>query len=121
MRYLLLAYGDRKRMQALSRAEFDALVARCRVHDEELRKTGRVLSVESLEWETATLKPRSGRTVVTDGPFAEVKEQVGSILVIEAENLADAVRVASLHPAALLGEHLGWWIEVRPIADGCHQ
>lgn len=121
MKYVLLAYGDRKRMEALSRAEFEALVARCRVHDEELRGTGRLLSVESLEWETATLRPRNGKTLITDGPFAELKEQVGSILVIEAEDLNDAVRVASLHPAAQLGEQLGWWIEVRRIADGCHQ
>lgn len=121
MKYLLLAYGDRKKMEALSKAEFEALVAQCRGHDEALRKTGQVLSVESLEWETATLCPRNGKTVTTDGPFAEAREQVGSILVIEARDLNDAVRVASLHPAAHLGEHLGWRIEVRAIADGCHQ
>ena len=121
MKYLLMAYGDRKKMEALSKAEFEALVAKCRVHDEEFRKTGQVLSVESLEWETATLRPRNGKALITDGPFAETKEQVGSILIIEAKDLSDAVRVASLHPAAHLGEHLGWWIEVRLIADGCHQ
>lgn len=121
MKYLLLAYGDRKKMETLSKAEFEALVAQCRVHDEAFRKTGQVLSVESLEWETATLRPRSGKTVTTDGPFAESKEQVGSILIIEAKDLNDAVRVASLHPAAQLGEHLGWGIEVRTIADSCHQ
>lgn len=121
MRYLLLAYGDRNKMEALSKAEFDALVTRCRVHDEELRQTGRLLSVESLEWDIATLRPRGGKTIVTDGPFAEVKEQVGSVLIIEAENLEDAKRVAALHPAAHLGEDLGWRIEVRPVADGCHQ
>jgi hypothetical protein len=121
MKFLLLAYGDRKKMEALSKAEFEALVAKCRVHDEEFRKTGQVLSVESLEWETATLRPRNGKTITTDGPFAETKEQVGSILIIEAKDMNDAVRVASLHPAAHLGEHLGWWIEVRAIADGCHQ
>lgn len=120
MKFVMLAYGDRTKMEALTKAEFEALVAQCRVHDEELRKTGRLLSVESLEWETATIRPRGGKSV-TDGPFAESKEQVGSILVIEAEDLADAVRIASLHPAAQLGEDLGWWIEVRPIADGCHQ
>jgi hypothetical protein len=120
MKFVMLAYGDRKKMEALSKGEFEALVAQCRVHDEELRQTGRLLSVESLEWETATIRPRGGRGV-TDGPFAESKEQVGSILVIEAADLEDAVRIASLHPAAQLGEDLGWWIEVRPIADGCHQ
>ncbi|HEY8516588.1 MAG TPA: YciI family protein [Candidatus Binatia bacterium] len=107
-------------MQALSKAEFEALAAECRRHDEELNRTGRVRAVESLEWDTRTLRPRGGKTVVTDGPFAEAKEQVGSILVIEAEDVDDPVRIASLHPAAQLGEDLGWWIELRPIAAGCH-
>lgn len=121
MRYLLLAYGDREKMATLSKDEFDALVARCRVHDEELKRTGQLLSVDSLEWETATLQPRNGKPLVIDGPFAEVKEQIGSVLVIEARDLNDAIRVASLHPAANLGENLGWKIEVRPVADRCHQ
>lgn len=121
MKFLLLAYGDRTKMEALSKDEFESLVAQCRVHDEELRATGQLLAVDSLEWTTATLQPRGGRTIVTDGPFAEVKEQIGSVLVVEARDLADAVRVASLHPAAKLGEDLGWKVEVRPVADGCHQ
>ena len=41
MKYLLMAYGDRKKMETLSKTEFEALVAQCRVHDEEFRKTGR--------------------------------------------------------------------------------
>ena len=53
--------------------------------------------------------------MVTDGPFAETKEQVGGFFIIEAQDLEDAVRVASKHPAALLGEQAGWGIEVRPI------
>jgi len=42
-------------------------------------------------------------------------------VIIEARDMSEAVRIASLHPAAHLGEHLGWGIEIRPIADGCHQ
>lgn len=121
MKYLCMAYGDRKKMEVLTKAEFDALVAQCQVHDEALRKSGRLVLVESLEWATATLRPPNGKVVTTDGPFAESKEQVGGLFIIEAQDMDDAVRVASLHPAAHLGEHLGWWIEVRPIADGCHQ
>jgi hypothetical protein len=121
MKYLCLAYGDPQKMEALTKAEFEALVARCRAHDEELRKSGHLVLVESLEWPTTTLRPRNGKTVTTDGPFVETKEKVGGMFVIEARDWNEAIRVASLHPAAHLGENLGWGIEVRPIADGCHQ
>ena len=121
MKYLCLAYGDRKKMEALSKPEFDALVGECRAHDEELRKSGHLVLVESLEWATKTVRSRNGKVVTTDGPFVETKEQVGAIFVIEAGDLNEAVRVASMHPAAHLGEHVGWGIEVRPITDSCHQ
>ena len=121
MKYLCLAYGDQKKMEALSKAEFEALVARCRVHDEELKKSGHLVSGESLEWSTTTIRSKNGKVVVTDGPFVETKEKVGGLVVIEARDLNEAIRIASLHPAAHLGEHLGWALEVRPIADGCHQ
>jgi hypothetical protein len=45
----------------------------------------------------------------------------GGLFIIEAQDLAEATRVASMHPGARLGEHLGWAVEVRPIADACHQ
>jgi hypothetical protein len=121
MKYLCLLYGNQEEMAKLSKEEFEALVARCKVHDEELRRTGQVVLVESLEWATTTIRSRHGKVVVTDGPFVETKEKVGSVLIIEARDLNDAIRVASLHPAARLGEGQGWAVEVRPIADGCHQ
>ncbi len=121
MKYLCLAYGDPKQMGALSKSEFDALVAQCRVHDEELRNSGHLVLVESLEWGVSSLRPRSGKIVTTDGPFVETEEQVGGLFIIEAKDLNEALRVASKHPAAHLGEHLGWGIEVRPISDSCHQ
>lgn len=121
MKYLCLAYGDEQKNQALSKDEFDALVARCRVHDEELRRSGHLVLVESLEWATSTVRPRNGKPTVTDGPFVETKEKVGGLFIIEARDLNEAIRVASLHPAAHLGEHLGWAIEVRAISDGCHR
>jgi hypothetical protein len=117
MKYLCLAYGDEERMKALTKAEFEALAAKCKVHDEELRRTGKVLMTESLEWATT----KGGKVVVTDGPFVESKEKAGGLFVIEARDLNEAIRIASLHPAAHLGEGQGWAIEVRPIADHCHQ
>ena len=50
-----------------------------------------------------------------DGRFGETKEQIGAFLIIEAKDLNVAIQVASKHPAAQLGEHVGWGVEVRPI------
>jgi hypothetical protein len=73
------------------------------------------VSAYSLEWGVTSVRPRNGRPVVTDGPFVETKEQVGGLIVIEAKDLNEAIRIASLHPAAHLGEDIGWGIEIRPI------
>lgn len=121
MKYLCLAYGDQKRMEALSKAQFEALKEKCQAYDAELRATGQLVDAQSLEWAVTTIRTKAGKRVVTDGPFVETKEKVGGLIVIEARDLNDAIRVASMHPAAHLGEELGWAIEVRPIAAGCHQ
>lgn len=121
MKYLCLAYGDQEKMSALTKEEFEALVARCRVYDEELKGSGHLVQSFSLEWDCATIRARNGKPVTTDGPFVETKEKVGGLILIEAKDLNEALRVATLHPAAHLGEKLGWAIEVRPIADDCHQ
>jgi hypothetical protein len=121
MKYLCLLYGNQEKMSKLSKDEFAALVERCKVHDEELRRTGAVRSVESLEWDVTTVRARGGKPTVVDGPFVETRDVAGSFLVIEARDLNDAIRIASLHPAANMGEELGWGIEIRPISDACHQ
>jgi hypothetical protein len=114
--YLCLGYYDPAKFDELSEAEQEAIARECRPHDEALYASGRVVSVASLEHRTAvTLRPGRDGTSVTDGPFTESKEIIGSFFVIEAENLEDAVRLASLHPAAKWGEHLGFAVEVRPI------
>jgi hypothetical protein len=116
MKYLCLAYYDESAFEALSPADLAALGTECQPHDEALRKTGQLFASASLEHRTAvTVRARSGKISTTDGPFVETKEQVGSFFIVEARDLNDAVRVASLHPAARMGEHLGWVIEIRPI------
>ena len=120
MKYLLLAYGDRSKNEALGPGEFEAIVETCRALDEKLRATGKVVTSQSLEWDSICLRPQGGRTVTTDGPYMETKEQVGGWLVIEAEDREEAIRLASMHPAATLGEELGWGIELRPFAGDCH-
>lgn len=117
MKYLCLGYYDEKKAKALSKAELAELGSKCRTHDEALRKSGHLLSVASLKapGESRCIRPKGVRPSVTDGPYAEAKEVIGAFFVIEAANLDQAVEVASLHPAAHLGEQVGWGVEVRPI------
>jgi hypothetical protein len=115
MRYLLLAYGDEKKNDALSESELRSIGARCQAYDEELRRTGRLVAGGSLGWAATTLRLAKGKLVVTDGPFLESKELVGGFIVIEARDLDEAIRTAKLHPAARMGEELGWGIELRPM------
>ena len=115
MKYLCLAYGDQKKMEKLSKEQFAALFERCQVYDAEMKATGQYLEAKSLGWETVTLRPSAGKPIVSDGPFVETKEKVGGLVVIEARDLNDAIRVASLHPAARMGAEFGWAIEIRPI------
>jgi hypothetical protein len=117
MKYLCLGYYEPKAFDALSAEQQNAIAAECRPHDERLYATGRVVAVASLEHRRA-VSIRPGRKTgpsVTDGPYAEAKEVVGSFFIVEADDLDEAVRLASLHPAAQWGEHLGFGIEVRPI------
>ncbi len=115
MKYLCMAYGERAKMEALSPEQLERLIADCQAHDEELRRTGKLLAGYSLEWDATTIRPRGGKPVVSDGPFVETKEQVGGLVLIEADDLNDAIRLASLHPAAQMGEELGWAIEIRAL------
>lgn len=117
MKFLCLAYYDEKKFDAFPPAEMDALVNKCRPFDEELRQSGHLVLVASLASpkDATALRPKNGKPVVTDGPYAEAKEQIGAFFLIEAADREEAVRVASHHPAARLGEQLGWGIEVRPV------
>jgi hypothetical protein len=116
MHYLCLGYYDPKAFEDLSESERKALGAECAPYDQEFRDSGRVVSLASLEHGThVVLQPDDPQTSVTDGPFAESKELVGSFFIVEAEDLDAAVRIASLHPAARIRADLGFAIEVRPI------
>ena len=117
MKYLCLAYYNEKKFEALSQSEVDAVVSQCPAHDAELRNSGHLIMQASLgpARATTTVRPRNGKPFITDGPFTETKEQVGGFFIIEARDLNEAILVASKHPAAQLGEKMGWGIEVRPI------
>jgi hypothetical protein len=117
MKYLCLAYYDVNAFEALSPADLQALVSQCPAYDEALRRTGQLFAQASLGDmnDTVCLRPRKGGVSVTDGPFTETKEQVGGFFIIEAADRDEAIRIASNHPAAHLGEKVGWGVEVRAI------
>ena len=117
MKYLCLAYCEEKKLDGLPKSEMEALVARCKLHDQELGACGHLTLVASLgpTRSSISIGPKGGRPWMTDVPFAETKEQIGAFFIIEASDLNDAIRVACKHPAAHLGEQVGWGIEVRPI------
>ncbi len=114
MKYLCLVYHDEKQLDALPAREYDALVRDTLAYDEELRQSGHYIASNALEYvQTATtVRVRSGKISITDGPFAETKEQLGGFILIEARDLNEAIRVASGMPPGCLGS-----IEVRPIKD----
>lgn len=117
MKYLGLAYFTPDKFAAMSPGDVEALVSQCPALDEKMRATGKVLvsaSLGDLEgWRT--LRPQAGKTQVSDGPYTESKEVVGGLFIIEADSHDEALRIASLHPAATLGEAGGWAVELIPM------
>src|SRR5438552_2335556 len=117
MKFLCLGYYNEKQFEALSPNEVDDIVSGCPAYDDALRESGHVFAQASLaaSRETKCLRPKNGKVSITDGPFVETKEVIGAFFIIDAADLDEAVRVASLHPAAHLGEEVGWGVEIRPI------
>lgn len=117
MHYVGLAYFTPDRFAELSPEAVKALVSQCPPLDERMRATGKVRVSASLgdldTWRT--LRPRNGETHVSDGPYAEAKEVVGGLFIIEADTHEEALRIAAMHPAAKLGEDVGWAVELIPL------
>ena len=114
MKYLCLVYVEEKKLYALSKSELEALNEASLAYDDALRKSGHYIvsnPLQSVRF-AATVRTRDGKSVVTDGPFAETKEQLGGFVLIEARDLNEAIQVASKIPPGRFG-----CIEVRPIME----
>ena len=112
MKYLCLVYLEEKKVAALSESEMEALVAEALEYENELRRSGHHIvssALQSVQCAT-TLRPRNGKVSITDGPFAETREQLGGFVLIEAKDLNDALHVAAKIPPGRIGS-----IEVRPV------
>lgn len=105
MKYLCLVYLDENRLDELPDAD-------CVAYDRQIRDSGHCLASEALQSvQTATtVRVRNGKLAVTDGPFAETKEQLAGFYLIEAHDLNAAIQIAAKIPPARVGS-----IEVRPI------
>jgi hypothetical protein len=113
MKYLCLGYLDEAAWNGLSKSEQDALVAECFAFDEELTRAGHFVRGEALQNAgSATLRVRDGQVMVTDGPFAETKEQLGGLLVLEADDLDHAIQLMTKHPGVRIGP-----FEIHPIDE----
>ncbi|HUI31959.1 MAG TPA: YciI family protein [Candidatus Acidoferrales bacterium] len=118
MKYICLGYMDEKIFEEFSESERSNFVDQCFSYDEELKRTGRYVGGEALQpaLNAATLRIKNGRVSVTDGPFAETKEQIGGIMILEADDLNHAIQLMSKHPSLALNKGGGCW-EIRPAAD----
>jgi len=105
MKYLCLVYGEEAKIGAMDDRH-------CLAFDTELRARGQCVASEALEpvSTATTVRVRNGRLTVTDGPFAETKEQLAGFYLIEARDLNEAIQLASKIPPAEVGS-----IEIRPI------
>lgn len=114
MKYLCLVYYKEAEIGAMSEAEWRSLNRECIACGESLRASGHMTGGNALQpTSTATtVRVRNGNATVTDGPFAETKEQLAGFYLIEARDLNDAIQVAAKIPPARLGS-----IEIRPIRE----
>jgi hypothetical protein len=114
MKFICLGYGDEKKWTSMSENERNAWMDECFAYDDVLRRNGHFAGGDALgsAQSARTLRWEKGKVLVTDGPYAETKEQLGGILVLEARDLDHAVQLMSKHPGVKAGP-----FEIRPVED----
>lgn len=112
MQYLLLIYEDEKQMSARDGAAQEAFMQEYREFTSDIRDKGKFVAGDALQPTHAatSVRVRDGKTLTTDGPFAETKEQLGGYYLVDATDLDEAIAIAARIPSSRYGT-----IEVRPI------
>jgi hypothetical protein len=112
MKYLCLLYNEERQLAAMPPASVEAIAGACVAYDEALARDGKFVACERLQPTRAarTLRFRDGKMSVTDGPFAETKEQLAGFYLIDAKDFGEAIALAAKIPPARLG-----CVEVRPV------
>jgi hypothetical protein len=115
MKYICFGYYDKSKFDGMTEAERNAMFDTCFEYDDRLRAKGHWVGGEALQpADTAkTLSWKKGKVAITDGPFAETKEQLGGILILEARDMDEAVQLMAQHPAQTFGNIF----EIRPVGD----
>jgi hypothetical protein len=118
MKFVCLGYIDQKKFADLPPEVAGKMMEECMAYDDELRRGGHFLGGEALDYahKAVTLKAEGGEVQATDGPFAETKEMLGGILLLEARDMAHAVALMSKHPGVKMGP-----FEIRPSHEGVNQ
>ncbi|MCA9231074.1 MAG: YciI family protein [Planctomycetales bacterium] len=111
MKFVCLGYADHGKFQSMSEQELQQTIDDCFAYDDILRSGGHFAGGEALEdaSKAVTLRYRDGQIQATDGPYAETKEQIGGILILEADSMEHAVELISKHPGVRIGP-----FEIRP-------
>jgi len=114
MKYLCMVIVDEKKLKAMSKSDLQALDDESLAYDGTLRESGHFLAAQALQPVSAAkmVRLRKGKLSVTDGPFAETKEQVGGFILIEAKDLDEAIQLAAKIPVVRFGA-----VEVRPVKE----
>lgn len=112
MRFICLGYIEDGKWESFTPDQQQAMMNECFAYDDVLRRGGHFAGGEALQAASSakTLRFDGGRVVVTDGPYAETREQIGGILILEARDMKQAVELMSKHP----GVRLGGPFEIRP-------
>jgi hypothetical protein len=114
MKFICLGYIEAKKWETMPESAQNAMMDECFAYDDELRKNGHFVGGEALQsaQNAVTLRWENGRVTVTDGPYADTREELGGILVLEATDLDHAVELMSKHPGVKAGP-----FEIRPAED----
>ena len=114
MRYMLLIYDREVDWEALNEKDKGAIFREYGVFSESIKKSGKHLASDPLQpvSTATTVRVRNGKTLTTDGPFAETREQLGGYYIVDAKDLDEATALAAQIPSARTGS-----IEVRPIME----
>ncbi len=115
MKFICLGYYDKDKFDGMAESERNAMFDTCFTFDDQLRANGHWAGGEALQpVETAsTVRAKNGKVVTMDGPYAETKEQLGGILILEARDKKHALQLMEQHPAL----NFGTIFEIRPVGD----
>src|SRR5262245_54537596 len=114
MKYMLLIHNSEQALNALSDGELKQMMADFRRFSEEIQTSGHYRAGSQLAPISlaTTVRVRNGKRLVTDGPFAETREQLGGYYLVEAQDLDEAIGLAERVPSAKIGT-----VEIRPLVE----